>query len=140
MAGTFVVSLTGRFWMVLATLFFYLGGIPNLLAMDVFKIFKDYLVELATAALVLKLLLAGWAFWYCYRRGLISGAGIAGLVATWLVTVGCAFLAFYLALPPNADPVAYRHYLRDHALGIGLLCPLFRIALAPMALAWNRHR
>lgn len=140
MAGTFVVSLTGRFWMLLAVLFFYLGGLPNLLAMDAFKLFKDYLVEVATAALVLKLLLAGWAFRYCYRRGLISGAGIVWLVGLWLVTVGCAFLAFYLAFPTNADDRAYRDYVRDHALGVGLLCPLFRIALAPMALAWNRHR
>jgi hypothetical protein len=140
MAGTLVVSFTGRFWLMLATLFFYLGGVPNLMAMDVFTIFKDYLVELATAALVMKLLLAGWAFWYCLRRGLISGAGIAGLVGTWLVTVGCAFLAFYLAFPAHAGDVAYRNYVRDYALGVGLLCPLFRIALAPMALAWNRHR
>jgi hypothetical protein len=140
MAGTFVVSLTGRFWMQLAALFFYLGVIPNLIAMDVFKIFEANLVEFATAALLIKLLLAGWAFWYCYRRGLISAAGIAGIVATWLVTVGCAFLAFYLAFPVNADELVGRDYLRDHALGVGLLCPLFRVALAPMALAWNRHR
>jgi hypothetical protein len=39
-----------------------------------------------TAGLAIKLLLAGLAFWYGYRRGLISGAGIAGLAATWLVT------------------------------------------------------
>jgi hypothetical protein len=141
MAGTFVVSLTGRFWLVLATLFFYLGGIPNLLAMDVLGIFKNHLVELATTAIALKLLLAGWAFWYGHRRGLISGAGIAGLVTTWLVTVACTFLAFYLATPERPDDLRYRHsILRDVALGIGLFCPLFRIALAPMALAWNRHR
>jgi hypothetical protein len=36
--------------------------------------------------------------------------------------------------------MAYRNYMRDYALGVGLLCPLFRIALAPLALAWNRHR
>jgi hypothetical protein len=140
MSGTFVVSLTGRFWMLLATLFFYLGGIPNLMAMDAFKIFKDYLVELATAGLVIKLLLAGVAFWYGYRRRLISGAGIAGLVATWLVTVGCTFLAFYLAFPAHWDDMTFRNYMRGIALAVGLLCPLFRIALAPMALAWNRHR
>jgi hypothetical protein len=140
MAGTFVASLTGRFWIALAALFFYLGGIPNLLAMDAFRMFKDHLLELATAALVIKLLLAGWAFWSCYRRGLISGAGIAGLVAAWLVTVGCALLALCLTYPPHADEMAYRYYCRDVALGVGLLCPLFRIALAPMALAWNRHR
>jgi hypothetical protein len=140
MAGTFVVSFTGRLWMVLATLFFYLGGIPNLLAMDVLKVFEDYLVELATAALLLKLLLAGWAFRQCHRRGLISGAGMAGLVGAWSVTAGCAFLAFYLALPAHADDGARWNYVRDHALAVGLLCPLFRIALAPLALAWNRHR
>jgi hypothetical protein len=140
MAGTLVVSLTGRFWLVLAALFFYLGGIPNLMAMDVFKLVADYLVQLATAALAIKLLLAVWAFWYCYRRGLLSGSGIAGLVGTWVVTVGCAFLAFYLEIPENVGAVAYRIYVRDHALAIGLLCPLFRLGLAPIALAWNRHR
>jgi hypothetical protein len=138
MAGTFVVSLTGRFWMPLAALFFYLGGIPNLMAMDALKIFGDYLVEMAAAALVLKLLLAGWAFWYCYQRGLVSGAGIAGLVTTWLVTVACAFLALYLQFLPRRDNDDMA--LVYLALGVGLLCPLFRIALAPLALAWNRHR
>lgn len=137
MAGTFVVSLTGRFWMLLAALFLYLGVLPNLLAMNAFKIFEDHVIELATAALVIKLLLAGWAFWYGHRRGLITGTGIAGLVGAWLVTVGCALLAFYLTFPSH---MAFRHYVRDHALPIGLLCPLFRIGLAPLALAWNRHR
>jgi hypothetical protein len=141
MAGTFVVSFTGRFWTVLATLFLYLGGIPNLLALDALKIIENHIVELETAALVMKLLLAGSAFWYCYRRGLLAGAGIGGLVAIWMVTVGSAFLAFYLAFPGNPTDVVYRsHYLRDHALVLGLLCPLLRLALAPMALAWNRHR
>jgi hypothetical protein len=140
LAGSFVVSLAGRFWMPLAALFLYLGGLPNLLAMDAFKVVKNYLVEVATAALVIKLLLAGWAFWYGHCRGLISSAGIARLAGTWLVTVGFAFLAFYLACPAYADGTAYRNYMRDHALGVGLLCPLCRIALAPMALAWNRHR
>jgi hypothetical protein len=86
------------------------------------------------------LLLAGWAFWYGHRRGLIGGTGIAGLVAAWLVTAGCAFLAFLLAFPPHQDAMAFRYYVRDHALAVGLLCPLFRIGLAPLALAWNRHR
>jgi hypothetical protein len=140
MAGTFVVSFTGRSWMVLAALFLYLGGLPNLLAMGALKIVEDYIIELATAALVMKLLLAGWAFWHCHQRGLISGAGIVGLVGAWLVTVGCAFLPFYLGLPANVDDMTYRAYLRDHALVVGLLCPLFRIAVAPMALAWNRHQ
>lgn len=140
MAGSFVVSFTGRAWMVLAVLFFYLGGLPNLLALGALKIVEDYLIELATAALVMKLLLAAWAFRHCYQRGLISGAGIAALVGSWFITVGCAFLPFYLAIPANLDDMTHRAYLRDHALVIGLLCPLFRIALAPMALAWNRHR
>jgi hypothetical protein len=141
-ASTFVVSLTGRFWLVLATLFLYVGGIPTLIAMDALKIFKDYLVEVATVALLLKLLLAGWAFRYCYGHGLISGIGVAGLVAIWLVTVGSAFLAFYLTFLAGRDfdGMEYWSGLQVFTLGPGLLCPLFRIALAPMALAWNRHR
>jgi hypothetical protein len=140
MAGTFVVSLTGRFWMLLAALFLYLGGLPNLIALNAFKVFENYIIELATAALCLKLLLAGWAFWHSYRRGLIGGAGIAGLVGAWVTTVGCAFLAFYLTFLVDLNGTAYRIYVRDYALNVGLLCPLFRIALAPIALAWNRHR
>lgn len=72
-----------------------------------------------------------------------SGAGIAGLVATWLATVGCVFLAFYLQYFAHRDidhMEEYRKALQGVALAVGLLCPLFRIALAPMALAWNRHR
>jgi hypothetical protein len=140
MAGTFVVSFAGRAWMVLAALFLYLAGVPNLLALGALKIVEDYLIELATAALVMKLLLVGWAFWHCYQRQLISGTGIAALLGSWVVTVGCAFLALYLAMPANADDRTYREYVRNCALAVGLLCPLFRIALSPMALGWNRHR
>ena len=140
MAGTFVVTFTGRAWMMLGALFLYLGGVPNLLALGVLNIVEGYIIELTTAALVLKLLLAGWAFWHCHQRRLISGAGIAALVGSWFTTEACALLALHLAFPANANDGAYREYMRNGALAVGLLCPLFRIALSPMALAWNRHR
>jgi hypothetical protein len=147
MAGSFVVSLTGRFWIMLATLFIYFC-IPTLLAFDALRVFKDYVAEAATTAVVLKLLLAGWAFWFGYRRGLISGTGIAGLLAAWLITVGCVFLVIYLAIylqflaiSHDEDEInALRDYVRNLVLIIVLLCPLFRIALAPIALTWNQHR
>jgi hypothetical protein len=140
MAGTFVVSFAGRFWMMLAALFLYLGVLPNLAAMGAHKLFEDHLVETAAVALAVKLLLAAWAFRGCYRRGLISGRGIAVLVAGWSVTVGSALLAFYLEVPSEAGEEAVWRHLRNSALGLALFCPLFRLALAPAALAWNRHR
>jgi hypothetical protein len=117
------------------------------MALDAFKFLKDYLIEAAAVALAFKLVLAGWAFRCCHRRRLISGRGIAGLVGAWLVTVACALLAFVLEHRANsgwAYPAeVYDRYLtevRNAAIVLGLFCPLFRIALAPLALAWNRHR
>jgi hypothetical protein len=37
--------------------------------------FFGFLVELATAAMVIKLGLASWAFWYGHSSGLLSAAG-----------------------------------------------------------------
>jgi hypothetical protein len=147
MAGTFVISLAGRFWMPVVALLLYFV-MPTLIAVNTFRILEDYFIELATIAVVLKISLAVLAFWYGNRRGLISGAGIAGLVGIWLATLSAVYIAGYIGiyLPFLASTGKGAHQndfpdeLRNLAVGIALLCPLFRVALAPLALAWNRHR
>ena len=62
------------------------------------------------------------------------------------MTVGCLALALcwqawqarYADEP--AYRAAYQTLVRNYVLGVALFCPLSRIALAPLALAWNRHR
>ena len=45
LSGAFALSMTGRLWILMAALFFYLGGIPNLMALDPLKSMRDYLFE-----------------------------------------------------------------------------------------------
>jgi hypothetical protein len=89
---------------------------------------------LAGALVLFKLLLAGWAFHAVRRRRLLAPRALACLVGLWLlVAVGLFGLLSYL-VPAELAPA---HYL---ALGVVLLLPLARLLVAPLALAWNRHR
>jgi hypothetical protein len=68
------------------------------------------------------------------RRGLWPPAAVAGLVVGWLAAA--AFLAAvpYSLLPPEHVPARYV------LLSAALLVPLVRVAAAPLALDFNRHR
>ena len=81
-----------------------------------------------------KLLLAGWAWNEALRRRLVSHSEIMRYFGFWLVAMlaltGCALLM----LPVD-------NWLRQvSAFAVGLLLPLGRIGLAPLAFASNRHR
>jgi hypothetical protein len=88
------------------------------------------------AALALKLIISGAAFHWGLRRKMITGGVAAWMAGCWCA---CGLLAALLA---------YSVCARLHLPGVwfsltlaGLcLLPLAQLAVAPMSLAWNRHR
>ncbi len=88
----------------------------------------------APAAVVLKMLLAGWAAYALRRRGLASRRALACGMAAWLAAVVGLFGALAWLVPPGLAS------LPALALAAVLLVPLARLALAPLALEWSRHR
>jgi hypothetical protein len=89
---------------------------------------------LAPVAVALKLLLAGWALRALHRRRLAAPRVLVGWLAVWLFVVFALFAAFAWLLPPGLAGGA------GCAFAAVLLVPLARLALAPLALDWNRHR
>jgi hypothetical protein len=88
----------------------------------------------AAVAVALKLLLAGWAVRALRRRRLVAPRALAGWLAAWPVLVAGLFAALAWLVPPGVAS------LPALALAAVLLVPLARPALAPLALAWDRHR
>jgi hypothetical protein len=83
------------------------------------------LLKLTAAAVVLRALV---------RRGLLEARTLAKLLGLWLLLVGGLFALAYLVIPAGAVPAVLL------ACGVVLSLPLARVAAAPLALAWNRHR
>ncbi len=88
----------------------------------------------AGAAALLKLLAAAGVGRALLRRGLVGPRTLAKWLAVWLLAVAGLFVLVYGAVPPAAAPVSLL------ASGAVLGVPLVRLAAAPLALAWNRHR
>ena len=88
----------------------------------------------APAAIALKLFVAGWAVRALYRRRLVPPRALAGWLAAWLLAALALFAALAWLLPPGLVDAA------GCAFAAVLLVPLARLALAPLALEWNRHR
>jgi hypothetical protein len=89
---------------------------------------------LFTFGLIAKILIAVWAFLEANRRGLLSPRVTMNYFAFWLLgTIGFAAIASAIsagtAIP---QPLVTQ--------GAGLLLPLARVGLAPLALARARHR
>jgi hypothetical protein len=89
---------------------------------------------LAGLAVALKLVVAGGALTLLHRRGDLDARAIARLIALWMFAVLCLFGLSAWLVPSEVAPT--------YALALGalLLVPLARPLLAPLALAWNRHR
>jgi hypothetical protein len=85
-------------------------------------------------ALVAKILIAVWAFSEANRRRLLSPRATVKYFAFWLVGTIC-FVAIASAICLGT---AFPQPLVT--LGAALLLPLARVGLAPLALAWGRHR
>jgi hypothetical protein len=93
----------------------------------------DALPWIAGVAVALKFLLAAWALRTLRRRGELDTAAVAKLLGLWCVVAAGLFALFAWLAPPGLVPTYAL------ALGVVLFVPLARLALAPLALAWNRH-
>lgn len=96
--------------------------------------FHNLLPWLAGAAVVLKCLAAAWSLVILHRRRLFPSALLWGALGLWLVLAAGTIAALKALLPAAWFSVP------AVLLGIVLLMPLTRLALAPLALDWNRHR
>jgi hypothetical protein len=136
------LDYTGRRWiiyganlaaacLITAGLWFlaWLGAHPHLIPQVL-----DLLPRLASYALVLKGGTGAWALQTLLRQRVLSSKALVILMAGWLLFALALFVLLHWLLPTNF--VAPRHL----ALGILLTLPLTRLALAPLALKWNRHR
>jgi hypothetical protein len=89
---------------------------------------------LFTFGLIAKILIAAWAFREANRRGLLSSRATVKYFAVWLLGTIC-FVTIASAICLGTvfpQPLV--------TLGAALLLPLARVGLAPLALAWGRHR
>ncbi len=83
---------------------------------------------------LLKLATAGWVLRLALTRGLLETRAVTLLVGVWMtVVLGMIGLTAW-HLPSELVPPGLL------AGGTILMFPLTRVALAPLALAWNRHR
>jgi hypothetical protein len=101
---------------------------------EYWPVFDRLLPWLAGAAVIIKSLSATWSLRALRRRELIPSGVLWGALAVWIALAAGLFAALYALLPDDWFSVP------GVVLGIVLLLPLTRLALAPLALAWNRHR
>jgi hypothetical protein len=90
----------------------------------------DLLPWLMGVVVVLKVLAALWVFRILERHGLGPLGILRGALAIWLLSVAGLFGVLYWLLRPPVSTLVF---------GIVLALPLTRLALAPLALDWNRH-
>jgi hypothetical protein len=140
--GNLWVGLTGRAWVgqVLAVLF-----VPILLvAIYEWTSWKedparyDRIIGavpwITTVAVVVKFGVGWWALRGLVRRGEITVGTAWRIVCVWFAVAVALFGLLIWLNEPGVVPV------RDLAFGVVLFLPFARLALAPLALAWNRHR
>ena len=90
--------------------------------------------SIAGALVIAKTLLALWIVNRLLAKSVLSDRALAGGAACWCAVV-LLLSAGMAAIFPD---VVLRHYF---LIFIAILqVPLMRLAVAPLALAWNRHR
>ena len=136
------VGLTGRQWVMLG--FGTVGGVLCVALMILglwLSTHSEYHQACWNAApwlvgglALLKLTLAGYVLHRALGRGLLETRAVALLVGVWTTVVLATIGLTALLAPSGILPLGL-------AVGGTILAfPLTRIALAPLALAWNRHR
>ena len=144
LVGGIWVGLTGRRWAVGLHTFlkfvFYIGLVGAVAAANLYESLRDTLVHwlpgIVIAALAMKIMVSIGAFGLGLQRNAITPGVVGWIVGGWLV---CGiFVASYASL------VCRLMDQTDLWIWAGLagflVVPLAELALAPLALAWNRHR
>jgi hypothetical protein len=136
------VPLTGRKWVEMANGFGFMGLIFIGIGIGLWIGFHPELQQPALAAvpwlmgllLIMKLAAASFVVRGLIQSRLTRPAGAALMFAMWLAVVG-ALCALALVLLPSAYATP-----KNIIPGIALFIPFSRLAGAPLALEWNRHR
>jgi hypothetical protein len=136
------IGLTGREWVVKSAVFAALGFFVVLGPVSKWVFdhkqyhasLLDLLPWLAGVAVFVKLTAAVWVLRANRRQELIERRAVLAIVGSWLACVVCLFGLLNWLVP---EAIISRTLL---AFGTILIVPLTRPALAPLALAWNRHR
>jgi hypothetical protein len=84
--------------------------------------------------LALKLVAAVFVVYGLLQQCASSAAGVALMAALWLAVVFSLSALALALLPPEFAPAT------KVIPGVALLIPFARLAGAPLALCWNRHR
>lgn len=134
------IGLTGREWVVKASVFFALsylvvfGPLAGwILALYVMALATNAWPWIAAALIGLKLSAAVWIATRLHRQRLLNDRTLVTVAACWLVVV----LALHGLLSwLVTTPLIPRSLLAMVAV---LAIPLARLLAAPLALAWNRH-
>jgi hypothetical protein len=142
MASNLWISATGRAWLVnmLAFIFAALVGSGTLAGVWIyFHVELHGYVQAAAPWLVATLLAAKLVTAVVVLAGLLRwrlvGAGAAiGMVGVWSLLAGGLWLTAWSLAPSGSLP------LPTLAAGIAMSVPFSRLAGAPLALHWNRHR
>jgi hypothetical protein len=143
--GILPLGLTGRIpgfpWSLLPLLLVY-GGVFS--GLDWFSRHPEQLTTVAVGLAALaqfKLFVSFWAFRRSLQRRLVARRFVAGCAGIWGVAVLVLVAAAWLSRPPplwdlGALPDGWWVIIPGAVVAV----PLARIALSPLALAWNRHR
>jgi hypothetical protein len=101
---------------------------------DYWQTFTAFLPWLAGAGVLLKGIAAAWSVRQLIRRRLLPLGTLRLLLAGWLLLAVVLFCVLCWLIGVDRTSVS------AVVLGIVLLLPLTQLALAPLALDWNRHR
>jgi hypothetical protein len=94
----------------------------------------DLLPWLTGVVIVLKIAASVGSLRALAQRRLVTVMALRGAVLIWGLLALALFAVLYWLLPQGVIPISAL------LLAIVVLLPLTRLALAPLALAWNRHR
>lgn len=136
------IGLSGRQWLVKGSVFFVLSLLAVIVPFAQWAVSRQRLMLLLWNALpwiaaflvVVKMAAAAWFLVRLAERRLLSDRKLVLGAAAWTVTVMALYGLLVWLVPTILIP---RFFL---ALVAILATPLARLAAAPLALSWNRHR
>ena len=134
-------GLTGRAWVVAVPNFLIVSlSLHGLLELALWNDLArrervlDVLPWIAGTAVALKLAIAAWAVRSLRRRGEVTTGMMVRMVGSWVAfTVALFGVTAWLVWPSSIRTYGV-------ALGVVLIVPLARLAIAPLALTWDRTR
>jgi hypothetical protein len=142
LVSALAICLTGRDWLVQLAAWAFSILMMAFTGTGLWLAFHPESLDTALVAatwvagglVVAKGLAAGWALRTSVRRRFLSARAAWGAIALWLAVAACLVALVLEGWHPG------RRMVPPILLGIALNLPLTRLAAAPLALAWNRHR